>query len=139
LATHSKVQLYSGGSPVRGFNPLIKRWLDGTVALREHKPPAAFAGIRDAYRKAIVEQMSLGLRKREAHRQALSNLTKLLFGHDLATELKARLAPDLVNAAGFRSTLSQGFAKNVGENFVNLIVYRGTVMRQFAAPVTLPI
>jgi hypothetical protein len=30
---------------------------------------------------------------------------------------------DLINTSGFRTTLAQGFAKNVGENFVNLIVY----------------
>jgi hypothetical protein len=46
-----------------------------------------------------------------------------MFSHDLSEELKQRLDPALINAGGFRTTLSQGVAKNVGENFVNLLVF----------------
>jgi len=101
----------------------VKEWLEGAIVVREHKTPAAFDGLRSAYAAAVSAAISEGIPLARAHGTALSELTKLLFGHDLAAELKARLHPGLVNVGGFRTTLSQGVAKNVGENFVNVIAY----------------
>ncbi len=67
--------------------------------------------------------MRTGASKLEAHKKALSNLTALLFSIDNNTEMAARLASAPINPTGFRSTLSQGMAKNAGENFINTIVY----------------
>jgi hypothetical protein len=124
MATKVKTRLYDlAGVPCLQFNVRIKEWLESERTLREHAKPAAFDGVRDAYCKAVAIAKAAGLSKRDAHRLALSNLTKMLFGHDLAAELRNRLSADPVNPAGFRTTLSQGVAKNVGENFVNVIVY----------------
>lgn len=123
-ARHKKTHLYDlAGVPCSGFNSVIKEWLESTRSVQEHQKPAAFEGIRDAYCKAVAAAQAVGLSSRDAHRAALSNLTNMLFGHDLGAELRARLTSQTVNPAGFRTTLSQGVAKNVGENFVNVIVY----------------
>src|SRR5438874_991534 len=108
------------GIPRPDFNLVIKGWLDCELNLREHSRPAAFEGVREAYVSAVTAAMEGGLSLRDAHRAALSGLTAMLFGHDLAAELRGRLSGDTVNPAGFRTTLSQGVAKNVGENFVNV-------------------
>ena len=102
---------------------MVKSWLEGKQAVREHTTPAAFEGVRKKYMEAVDVAISAGLDRAVAHREALDKLTELLFGHNIAAELAERLHPGLVNEAGFRTTLSQGVAKNVGENFVNLIVY----------------
>lgn len=125
MATRTKkARLYDAdGKPSPGFNSLVKNWLEGIQPVREHTNPAAFNGIRQAYMKAVNVAISAGLNRAEAHRQVLNELTELLFGHDIALELAERLNPGLVNDSGFRTTLSQGVAKNIGENFVNIIVY----------------
>ena len=102
------------------FNHVVRGWLEGSIPIREHSKLAAFEGIKSAYDHAISITRSAGLSPKDGHREVLSKLTKLLFGYDLAEELKERLNPGLVNDTGFRTTLSQGVAKNVGENFVNL-------------------
>ncbi len=119
----SKTSLYKKGAPKVGFNRSVLNWLKGTEQVREHKSPAAFEGLRTAYDKATDVARIAGKTNREAHRITLSRLTELLFGHDLGAELAERLLSDPINKAGFRTTLSQGVAKNVGENFVNIIVY----------------
>jgi hypothetical protein len=53
----------------------------------------------------------------------LSGLTDLFFGIDIRPELEARLSSELPNVNSFRSQLSQGLAKNTGENFINVIAY----------------
>jgi hypothetical protein len=119
-----KTALYnSDGVPCSGFNSAIKEWLACERSVREHKTPKAFNGVRDKYCAAVATARQLGLSNRNAHRTALAGLTDLFLGHDLAAELRERLSPETVNPAGFRTTLSQGVAKNVGENFVNVIVY----------------
>lgn len=120
----TRVRLYGDdGTPHSDFNVVVGGWLEGRIELREHRRPAAFDGVRDEYARAISTAVREGFSCRDAHREALSNLTDLLFGYDLTAELKAKLDPDTVNPTGFRTTLSQGVAKNIGENFVNLIVY----------------
>jgi hypothetical protein len=123
MAKAKTQKLYNEGKPASDFNLMVKAWLDGLISIREHKSPAAFEGIRAAYNLAIALEIDLGLDRKAAHITALSNMTKLLFEHDLTGELRSRLVGDLINTTGFRTTLAQGFAKNVGENFVNLIVY----------------
>jgi hypothetical protein len=53
----------------------------------------------------------------------LSSLTDLLFGDDISATLAARLSQERINQQGVRSALAQGFVKNTGENFINVIVY----------------
>jgi hypothetical protein len=119
-----RLRLYGlQGIPCPDFNAAIKSWLEGDLNLREHSTPAAFGGVRAAYNSAVTAAVDSGLSLRDAHRAALSGLTAMFFGHDLAAELRERLSGDTVNPTGFRTTLSQGVAKNVGENFVNVIVY----------------
>jgi len=119
----AKTRLYdSAGVPRAGFNLQIEEWLESKTTLKEHSKPAAFEGLRETYVTALAAAQVAGSSRRDAHRLALSSLTKMLFGHDLAAEL-TRLSGDPVNPTGFRTTRSQGVAKNVGENFVNVIVY----------------
>ena len=118
------VRLYQpDGQPCRDFNLLIRQWLECSIFVLGHQRPAAFDGVRDAYNTAVATARRAGLSVRDANRVAMSDLTTMLFGHDLATELAARLTGETVNPTGFRTTLSQGVAKNVGENFVNVVVY----------------
>jgi hypothetical protein len=120
----TKQPLYDAeGIPVEGFNRLVGGWLDGSVKVREHKPPAQFDKLRDAYDTALDALEKTGLPRREAHVKLLSELTDLSQGQDLSTALAKRLSAGPINEGGFRSALSQGFAKNTGENFINLIVY----------------
>lgn len=120
----TKKKIYDeSGDPCAEFNKTILNWLGSELQIREHKTPAAFEGARNAYDKAVKVALEAGLSRRDAHREVLSTMTELLFGYDLAKELEGRLNPGLVNETGFRTTLSQGVAKNVGENFVNLMVY----------------
>lgn len=119
-----KTHLYKCNEPKSDFNLSIKNWLDGTENIREHTTPAAFSGLRESYNETVKRfQRHSKLPLRDAHRVSLSQLTELMFGHNLFTELEKRLEVDLINESGFRTTISQGVAKNVGENFVNSIVY----------------
>jgi hypothetical protein len=47
----------------------------------------------------------------------------MMLGVNLGKGLSSRLTSEKITKGGFRTTLSQGQAKNSGENFVNLIVY----------------
>jgi hypothetical protein len=111
------------GQPVDGFNSLVKGWLEGSTQVREHRTPAAFDGVRRAYDEAITAVEETGLSAVETHAQMLSNLSDLMQGDDLSAELAGRLSDANINTGGVRTALSQGFSKNVGENFINLIVY----------------
>jgi hypothetical protein len=124
MADKAKTRLYGlDGVPCPDFNARIKEWLESKQNIQGHAKPAAFDGVRERYNKAVAAAQATGLSRPNAHRVALSNLTPMLLGHDLAAELRVRLSGATVNPSGFRTTLSQGVAKNVGENFVNLIVY----------------
>jgi hypothetical protein len=111
------------GTPSKGFNRLVSGWLDGSVEIREHKTPAQFAELRGAYDKALGALEQTDITRRESHSRLLSELTDLTQGQDLSTALEKRLSAAPINQGGFRSALSQGFAKNTGENFINLVVY----------------
>jgi hypothetical protein len=125
LSTTRRVtRLYeANGTPSANFNVAIKEWLDCTRTVRGHQPPAAFEGVRKAYCAAVEAAQQSGLDQRNANRLALSNMTTMLLGHDLSAELQARLSSTPFNPGGFRNTLAQGVAKNIGENFVNTIVF----------------
>lgn len=112
------------GSPSKKFNSTVLNWLTGGSKIREHATPAAFESTRVAYDKQLAAlSSSTGGSRVAAHTKLLSNLTTLMFGIDLSGELAERLSDGLINEGGIRSTVSQGVVKNVGENFVNLIVY----------------
>lgn len=124
MKKRTRIRLYGPhGAPASDFNSLVRRWLTEELAVAEHTKPAAFAGLRIAYDAIIKDLVARGQSARDAHRATLSSLTQLMFSHDLTEELKGRLASSLINDTGFRTTLSQGVAKNVGENFVNLLVF----------------
>lgn len=111
------------GTPCPNFNEAIKEWLEGTRSVRGHQPPAAFSGVRAEYSAAVESALQTGVSRKNAHRLALSNMTTMLLGYDLSEELRARLSSTPFNTGGFRNTLAQGVAKNIGENFVNVIVF----------------
>ncbi len=111
------------GVPGAGFNRLVLRWLNDDIQIREHKPPAAFSGLRAAYDAGLAALVAAGAGPREAHAQLLSNLTAMMLGDDLRAILAPRLAAANINTGGFRTALAQGIAKNSGENFTNSIVY----------------
>jgi hypothetical protein len=46
-----------------------------------------------------------------------------MLGNDITGHLAERLEDQNINPGGFRTALSQGVAKNTGENFINIIVY----------------
>jgi hypothetical protein len=101
----------------------IKEWLECVRLVDIHKEPKAFDGLRGAYCEAVATARNAGLSNRDAHRAALSGVTDLLYGNDLASVLRERLSQETFNTGGMRSPLYQSFVKNVGENFVNVIVY----------------
>jgi hypothetical protein len=113
----------ANGLPEADFNELVKGWLSGSVKVREHKPPAQFEELLRAYDQALEALGDTGLDRTAAHIKLLSELTDLIQDQDLSTSLAARLSSAPINESGFRSALSQGFAKNAGENFINVIVY----------------
>jgi hypothetical protein len=120
-------RLYTGdGNPCPDFNRWIVRWLEETHAVAEHDRPAAFGTLRNAYREALEQLLAKAEptpARWQAHRALLNNLTKMMMGLDISGEIAARLTSENINATGFRTTLSQGVAKNTGENFTNCIVY----------------
>jgi hypothetical protein len=126
MPRHEMHSLYDEhGVPCPRFNRHVKAWLRGEIPVREHKPPAAFAGLLthyDAKAKALrlADPHATTL---QVHRRMLSMLTEIMNGCDLTGELTSRLPDARINAGGGRSTLSQGLMKNSGENFVNAIVY----------------
>jgi hypothetical protein len=120
----SKARLYEAdGTPAVGFNRMIGGWLDGSLMVREHSAPAQFDELRNAYDAALDALEQTDLTRRQAHFKLLSELTDLIQGQNLSTALATRLSAAPINEGGFRTALSQGFAKNAGENFINLIVY----------------
>lgn len=119
-----RLRLYeSEGVPAPSFNRKVRGWLDGSLDVREHKAPAAFDDLRSAYDAALSGLEATGLSRTACHIRLLSELTDLIQGQDLSRALKSRLSAAPINESGFRTALSQGFAKNAGENFPNVIVY----------------
>lgn len=108
-------------APEFNFNASIVNWLRDELIIRDHKPAVAFSPVRALFDKEI--DVLLKSSPRSAHATLLSRLTPLLLDVDLGAHLQGRLLSDLVNETGYRSALSQGQAKNNGENFVNAIVY----------------
>ena len=102
---------------------MIRGWLGCEIAVREHSRPAVFDQLRGAYDQALHALTKSGLKVAEGHAQLLSSLTDLLFGDDISATLAARLSQERINQQGVRSALAQGFVKNTGENFINVIVY----------------
>lgn len=123
-----KKRLYDrSGSPSPHFNESIKAWLSKQVTVQEHNPPASFEPVRQAYEighQAILRTIEQNNQSRwNAHKLMLSGLTELLLGIDIKPDLEARLSSASINVNGFRSAFAQGFAKNTGENFINIITY----------------
>jgi hypothetical protein len=121
------MHLYSNGNPCKNFNKLILEWLRKSVLVVEHQPPASFESLRIAYDEACEAMLQItgdSIKNRwNTHRDVLSNVTKLMFGIDIRSELASRLTASPINTGGFRSALAQGAAKNTGENFINVIAY----------------
>jgi len=113
----------SSGAPSAGFNTAIRGWLEGSLRVKEHVRPKAFEELRVAYDLELDTLLQKGVCRWQAHGMLLSNLTKLMLGNDITGQLATRLAAENINPLGFRSALSQGLAKNTGENFINAIVY----------------
>lgn len=119
-----KTSLYNEGNPISNFNQHIIKWLNGEEILSEHNTPAAFTLVREKYDSYIDLLMLKGISEKEAHKKALSNLTtEILLATNIKTELMERLSDSSINESGARTQLSQGMAKNSGENFVNLVIY----------------
>lgn len=114
-------------APSPGFNDLVFDWLADKGRIAEHKRPAEFEIVRQAYETqlgALLQGINGPVLNRwRAHRFLLSNLTKILLGVDLTGALTGRLSSTNINQSGFRSPLAQAAAKNNGENFVNVVVY----------------
>ncbi|MMZ49039.1 hypothetical protein D1872_107250 [compost metagenome] len=122
----SSVRLYKEGKPCENFNQRIKNWLEMREVLKEHATPKAFESLRKLYSQNLDELLLVSENPNDrwsAHRNLLSNLTNVMYGIDIAAELAPRLSPESINLSGFRTALSQGAAKNTGENFINIIVY----------------
>lgn len=110
--------LYSLGTP-DAFNSRVVSWLEGRQQISNHDPPKTFRYLIDPYNDMIRELREGG--DGNPNKTILNNLTKLLMNPDIKRHLKEVYGDD--TNEGFRSDLSQALAKNVGENFVNLIVY----------------
>lgn len=108
--------------PAPNFNSLVLRWLKDEIRVREHSPAAAFLPVRTLF-DVEFELLCAVHGRRNAHRILLSRMTPLLLEVNIGKHLEGRLVGDLINQTGFRTALSQGQAKNNGENFVNAIVY----------------
>ncbi len=120
----ARVRLYdANGEPNSEFNKRVWGWLDSSIEVKEHQRPAQFEQLRAAYDEAHSALLATGLDPTGAHSKLLSELTELIQGQDLSKALSSRLSAAPINETGFRTALSQGFAKNAGENFINVIVY----------------
>jgi len=115
------------GNPSSNFNQYIKAWLSKQVEVTEHDPPASFESVRREYdygHQRMLQAIEQNDRSRwEVHKLMLSGLTELLLGVDIKPDLEERLSSASINVNGFRSAFAQGFAKNTGENFINIITY----------------
>lgn len=124
VPTRNRQRLYDKtGKPTPNFNRTVNGWLTGSADVVEHKPPKAFAGVRNAYDKSFRSYVKKGFSKKDSHRKVLSNLTTLLFSVDINDEMDISLTSSTINLTGFRSARSQGMAKNAGENFINALAY----------------
>ncbi len=121
------VELYDGnGAPRMQFNKRVLGWLKGSLRVKEHQPPKTFEVLREPYEKklkAILSHAKFAGPKWRAHRILLSNLSDLIRANPLTESLGVRLEKSNITSVGFRSALSQGVAKNMGENFINAITY----------------
>lgn len=121
-----RTRLYdSDGVPADDFNRKVLGWLRGDIVVVEHRTPAAFGHLRQAF---DLELQKLRERNPEADLRQLtkillSGLTELMYGNDLSGLLTERLSAKSINPTGFRSALAQGVAKNTGENFINTLAY----------------
>jgi hypothetical protein len=114
-----RADLYQADSSER-FNSMVVDWLEGKAKVVNHSEPMTFGLLLKPYAAHLD-----GLRKSGStypEKEMLNHLTDLLLGMDLKSELEKRLSSS-PGKGGFRSQVTQGIAKNVGENFVNLIVY----------------
>jgi hypothetical protein len=124
MATSRRERLYAQDTfePRAAFNKAIVAWPRNTQKFSEHKPAAAFEPVREVLDKKLGDLLKVQS-TRNAHKELLSSLTNILLTIDLSAHLGGRLQGELINSTGFRTALSQGSAKNNGENFVNAIVY----------------
>jgi len=113
-----RANLYSCSNP-ESFNKSVIRWLRGEVQISNHSQPIAFRPYIYAYED--LKRKLNESRGKPPQREILNHLTDILLSVDLKKELSKRLSDE--TGSGFRSALSQGLAKNMGENFVDLIVY----------------
>ena len=118
----SKQRLYQDGAPSARFNELVLGWLEESVEVREHATPAAFTTVRQAYDVARAALEHSGLTAKQAHVKLLSD-SEFIMGDDLSASLTERLSSEPINQQGVRTALAQGFVKNIGENFINLLAY----------------
>jgi hypothetical protein len=116
-------RLYISGEPAPDFNTLVLGWIAERLKVAEHQSPAAFRTVRQAYDTARAALEHSGMSPADAHSQLLSELTDLMMGDDLSATLVERLSSEPINEQGVRTALAQGFVKNTGENFINLLVY----------------
>lgn len=113
------IDLYKSRSALE-FNDRIKGWLEGDVHLKSHKTPKTFDQLLNPYQKYLDDLEKNG--SANPCKEINNHLTDLMFGVDISKSLTVRLSQDTLSG-GFRSQVSQGIAKNAGENFVNLMVY----------------
>ena len=122
-----KVKLYNlRGEPEPNFNQIVCDWLEGMIEIKEHQPPKQLSSLLKSYKDAlnnIVTASPSQVEGGKCDQVLMSNLTKIMFGDDITSQIRDRLKDENINPAGFRSTISQSVAKNTGENFVNIIVW----------------
>ena len=124
MPRRTRCSLYgNGGVPCPSFNRRLIDWLSSACQLVEHQTPKAFESTRVAYDAMYSRFLASGASTVEAHKAILCDLTKLMSGIDINSELESRLSSGLVNPGGIRTTVAQGVVKNTGENFVNTVVY----------------
>lgn len=113
------IDLWDIDDPAK-FNETVVAWLEHEKQISNHVPPKTFPDVIPRYHKALD-----ALKQKKSSRpekDIMNRLTDILLGVDLRQSLEKRLESESTSS-GFRSPVSQGMAKNTGENFVNLIVY----------------
>lgn len=120
-STSTTINFYRFNNPIPVFNTHVLAWLSGE-AVYNRNTPRAFDALLAIYKSKLSAEL-MTQSKWDANKKVLNALTEIMFSVDLGPELAGRLSDQVINDTGFRSTRSQGVAKNTGEAFINLMLY----------------
>ncbi|RYD61946.1 MAG: hypothetical protein EOP84_35105, partial [Verrucomicrobiaceae bacterium] len=116
--------------PVKAFNAQVLRWLRNECpegyTKHDKKAPEYFPELITVHEKRIAElRETLPANASDATvlRESLNFLSQSMAESKLKDAIGEKHSSENYNQVGSRTPLSQSLSKNLGENFVNLIVF----------------